>query len=350
MGMRSQRLEPDVMSRHASHGSASEDSDSDSDLDTEEPDSDEESAASEGDLDDFESDAESHAGEIRSLVRRRSHGDSLRGPPISKRAAGEKEPVPPTVSKSTRQSILESFNVPPEASMPSASAPVSPPYSPQASSSRPSLISNNTKSVQSLTASQKSLAVPAPSFLQPQSNSSKPPISRHASTPKFSSKPVPITRVATEDGPGPSIMFAETPSPPAIRKTALRIPSAYHSSATFDHISDGPDTSNISPNPIPDPNPDQTPSPTRSPYSLQSLPLSFNDLPCRAQHLILNQLIMSQSENTAVIFTTLPSPVEGTGANREASEGYLGDLEVLCKGLPPVLLVHSNSMTVTVSL
>ncbi len=56
------------------------------------------------------------------------------------------------------------------------------------------------------------------------------------------------------------------------------------------------------------------------------------------------------SDETAVMFTTLPSPVEGTSKSVEASQGYLGDLEVLCKDCPPVLLVHSNSMTVTMSL
>ncbi|QSZ29414.1 hypothetical protein DSL72_003928 [Monilinia vaccinii-corymbosi] len=350
MGMRSQRLEPDVMSQHASHGSASEDSESDSELETEESESDDESAASEGDLDDFQSDSEPHADEIRPLARRRSHGDCFRGPPISKRAAGEKEPVPPSISRSTRQSIFEFFKKPPDISMRSASAPVPPPDSPRIPSTQPSPVSNFNDSVQPLQDSQKSLAAPlitvpnssaSSTPLQPHSRSSKPPLSRHASTPKFSSKPVPITRVATEDGPGPSIMFAEAHSPPRTRKSALRIPSAYRSSPSFDCISEASDSSNPAPNP---------PSPTRSSYSLQSLPLSFNDLPCRAQHLILNQLIKSQSEETAVIFTTLPSPVEGTGESREGSEGYLGDLEVLCGGLPPILLVHSNSMTVTVSL
>ncbi|RAL68100.1 hypothetical protein DID88_008816 [Monilinia fructigena] len=106
-------------------------------------------------------------------------------------------------------------------------------------------------------------------------------------------------------------MFAETPSSTTTRKSAPRIPSAYRSSPSFDRISEASDLSNSAPSP---------PSPTRSSYSLQSVPLSFNDLPCRAQHLILNQLIKSQSKETAVIFTTLPSPVEGTGGSKEESE------------------------------
>lgn len=81
-----------------------------------------------------------------------------------------------------------------------------------------------------------------------------------------------------------------------------------------------------------------------------SVPLSFNDLPSRAQHLILNELMAKHSEDTAVLFTTLPSPLEGTAESEAASQSYLSDLSVLWQGLPPCLLVHSNSMTVTLNL
>ena len=82
------------------------------------------------------------------------------------------------------------------------------------------------------------------------------------------------------------------------------------------------------------------------------MPLGFNDLPCRAQHLVINELMLIHSggKDTAVVFTTLPGPMEGTGASEEESVAYLSDLEVLCEGLPPVLLVHSNNMTVTTNL
>lgn len=87
-----------------------------------------------------------------------------------------------------------------------------------------------------------------------------------------------------------------------------------------------------------------------SSYSTQGLALSFNDLPSRAQHLILNELLRENSRDTAVLFTTLPIPEEGTCQSEEASIQYLSDIEVLCNELPPVLLVLSNNMTVTVSL
>ena len=82
----------------------------------------------------------------------------------------------------------------------------------------------------------------------------------------------------------------------------------------------------------------------------QSVPLGFNNLPCRAQHLILNELIRQHSQDTAVVFTTLPSPVAGTCKSEEDSVSYLTDLEVLIQDLPPVCLVQSNSLTVTTSL
>lgn len=115
-----------------------------------------------------------------------------------------------------------------------------------------------------------------------------------------------------------------------------------------------------------------------SSYSTQGLSLSFNDLPSRAQHLILNELMRQASgsitssdggdngdggsgsgsggnggnggSETAVMLTTLPIPQENTCQSEEASLAYLSDVEVLCNSLPPILLVLSNHMTVTVSL
>ncbi|OAR00385.1 hypothetical protein LLEC1_00999 [Akanthomyces lecanii] len=87
-----------------------------------------------------------------------------------------------------------------------------------------------------------------------------------------------------------------------------------------------------------------------SPYSTQSVALSFNDLPSRAQHLILNELMRQHSRDTAVLLSTLPIPAEGTSCDEAATVQYLSDVEVLCAELPPTLMVLSNNMTVTVSL
>ncbi|KAJ6438302.1 cation chloride cotransporter [Purpureocillium lavendulum] len=84
-----------------------------------------------------------------------------------------------------------------------------------------------------------------------------------------------------------------------------------------------------------------------SSYSTQGVSLSFNDLPCRAQHLILNELMRQHSKETAVLMSTLPIPSEGTCLDESESIQYLSDIEVLCNELPPTLMILSNNMTVT---
>ncbi|KAK4862394.1 hypothetical protein LT330_002527 [Penicillium expansum] len=162
----------------------------------------------------------------------------------------------------------------------------------------------------------------------------RPSMSRSASSNRFSSAPIPEAKVDTEaeEGNGPSIMFAAQNSPPRFTNKLdsiyARRPSAVSPSSPSAHG-----------------NTHATGYP-----GVASVPLSFNDLPSRAQHLILNELMVQQSGDTAVIFTTLPSPVEGTSLSAEDSASYLSDLDVLWNGLPPCLLVHSNSMTVTMNL
>jgi potassium/chloride transporter 9 len=91
----------------------------------------------------------------------------------------------------------------------------------------------------------------------------------------------------------------------------------------------------------------EEPSPA---YMAQGVELSFNELPSRAQHLILNELMRQHSKETAVLLSTLPIPSEGTSLDEVATVQYLSDVEVLCNELPPTLMVLSNNMTVTVSL
>jgi len=80
------------------------------------------------------------------------------------------------------------------------------------------------------------------------------------------------------------------------------------------------------------------------------LELDFNILPAKAQYLILNDLIRRHSEDTAVVFTTLPAPAPGTYQDEEKSVDYVSGLELLCEDIPPVLLIHSNSLVVTLAL
>lgn len=173
----------------------------------------------------------------------------------------------------------------------------------------------------------------------------RPALSRNASAGPFSSRPVPETTAGDEDGLGSRLTFAEpeaAASEPLLRSrrnstsrkesppdAQLDLPELLASCRTGQQSSD---------------------EEVRSTYSTQSLPLSFNDLPSRAQHLIINELIRRNSADTAVVLTTLPIPEEGTCNSEEASLRYLADIEVLCHELPPVLLVLSNNMTVTVNL
>lgn len=378
LGIRTQRLAPDIVQDRAVDSSESDGSESGSagDSDTEDDgagDSDErESAASEGDLDNFTTDDESPERAPIKITRRRSHGDSMRGPPPSKKSTGEQEPS--IRNTSTQKATAAAF---------ASEAPlvdISTTTNEEVTKQGPAIVTQKPASITvckaPTTVNEQLEQIPAPSLAgsRPSSSRSKthdqsllglanrpttnksaaerPALSRHASMPKFSSKPVPMTRVATEDGPGPSINWEATPSPPPRRH---RLPSAYRARnepMTFpDRISE------VSENEVaqsPPHSPAQSASPLLSrrgsTYSTQAVPLSFNDLPCRAQHLILNELIRLNSEDTAVLMTTLPSPIEGTCHSEAASLSYLDDLEVLCQGCPPTLLVHSNSMTVTMSL
>ncbi|RMZ74162.1 cation chloride cotransporter [Pyrenophora seminiperda CCB06] len=158
-----------------------------------------------------------------------------------------------------------------------------------------------------------------------------------SSLPKFTSNPTPRTAISAEEAAGPSIMFVDTPHPSSTDKQNP-IEELSGAASIAETPTDSVTTVTAS-------------APPASGFpSQQAIPLSFNDLPCRAQHLILNELVRRHSGDTAVVFTTLPSPVEGTCESEAESVKYISDLEVLCQGLPPVLLVHSNSMTVTMNL
>ncbi|KAI0166832.1 amino acid permease-domain-containing protein [Hypoxylon sp. FL1284] len=224
--------------------------------------------------------------------------------------------------------------------------------------------------------------------------SARPALSRHSSATWFNSRPTPETTVLTEGDAGPRITFskeAEATSSRVRRPALSRNASTGHfSSRLVPETTTGSDEDNSESRltfaepdasatvPLPrsrrnsvsgnnsmsnaqrdlpalsmphvhdhDQRPDDE---ARSTYSTQSLPLSFNDLPSRAQHLIINELMRQNSTDTAVVLTTLPIPEEGTCNSEEDSLRYLADIEVLCHELPPVLLVLSNNMTVTVSL
>ncbi|KAF2793841.1 hypothetical protein K505DRAFT_361620 [Melanomma pulvis-pyrius CBS 109.77] len=302
--MRTQRLSQDLLSRSDSESSSSEDNDEDAVA------TDSEAAGSENDLEDYDLDASDEESDERPItpIRRSKSTSASMGIPFLSRKFKLGRSI--WRGETDRKENRPTDGVTPLRPHPDTTA---------SDTALPQARQTQTGSILSSSAT--------PLSSSPRTNASFRPVPiRHQSLPKFTSKPTPRAAVAVDEAPGPSIMFVDTPSPSAAHRQEP-----------------GPSSSSSTPQP-----------PTASPasgYPLhQSIPISFNDLPCRAQHLILNELIRQNSEDTAVVFTTLPSPVEGTCESEEESVKYISDLEVLCQGLPPCLLVHSNSMTVTMNL
>ncbi|KAK4217095.1 amino acid permease-domain-containing protein [Rhypophila decipiens] len=244
----------------------------------------------------------------------------------------------------------------------------------------------------SRTGSASQAVAPEPSSTPQSPRPEKPTLSRHGSSMKFSSMLVPETMIMNEGDSGPRIMFAEDETRSGLSRTSSysRMPGNKNSdekgadqeggkgnrkvsfaefevasparsrkssfskragsaSGSGDALLDIPELLASYENRGREDDEEATAA-AGSSYSLQGEALSFNDLPSRAQHLILNELMGQQSKDTAVLFTTLPVPAENTCQSEEASLAYLSNIEVLCNDLPPVLLVLSNNMTVTVSL
>ena len=285
LGMRTQRLQDDLISRHASHASASEDS----------------SDSTESGFDnEVEEEVESEESELAMSETDDDATEEAEQPPQSARSSTRK-----THSKKSSLSSKKSGS-----SKKRRGRSGVPRDAPEISA-------------MDMAASPGLLAVEAQ------------PTSRSSSRGAFTSSPVPRTKV-NEDEAGPSIMFADEPKP--LRKRLI--------DADVDARRRQSDSRSIYKRNIDSKSP---PGANGFP-SAASIPLSFNDLPSRAQYLILNELMTQQSDDTAVIFTTLPAPLEGTYKSESDSLGYVSDLEVLTGGLPPSLMIHSNSMTVTMNL
>ncbi|KAI9292013.1 hypothetical protein K502DRAFT_326021 [Neoconidiobolus thromboides FSU 785] len=76
----------------------------------------------------------------------------------------------------------------------------------------------------------------------------------------------------------------------------------------------------------------------------------FNELPVHLQYSILNQLILLNSNQTAIVFSTLPAPDLNCSKKENHCLNYCQSLEQFTKNLPPTILVHAKSLTVTTSL
>ena len=80
--------------------------------------------------------------------------------------------------------------------------------------------------------------------------------------------------------------------------------------------------------------------------------ISFNDLPAKGQHLVLNEIMRRNSpkDSTDIIFSTLPSPTLGAHLDEEDAFEYTNNLAVWLDGLSPIFLLNSQSVTVTTAL
>jgi potassium/chloride transporter 9 len=80
--------------------------------------------------------------------------------------------------------------------------------------------------------------------------------------------------------------------------------------------------------------------------------ISFNDLPAKGQHLVLNEIMRRHSpkDSTDIIFSTLPAPTLGAHLDEEDAFEYTNSLAVWLDGLSPIFLLNSQSVTVTTAL
>ncbi|KAK6354356.1 hypothetical protein TWF730_008764 [Orbilia blumenaviensis] len=300
MNMTTHSLQPHVLSETETESDSS-DSDSDSSSSTE-------SAASLNDVEEYNDDEEDSPESQRWPGRRPNKFE--RSDPVSRRAsigggvllsAGEIARFD-AKRKSTGRNVEELVPAKSRAGPSGARASDGPvtrgPIDPPDTSSPSSVAGPSSASTSAVNTLTPASAIPP---------SKRPGLNhRSISSSAFTSQKIPHTQVAEHEDSGPTIMFADQ-EPPSHRRA-----SGYPGG--------------------------------------QDVPLSFNDLPSLAQYLILNELVEKHSKDTAVVFTTLPSPLAGTYKSEEACVEYISGLDVLCENLPPVLLIHSNSMTVTMAL
>lgn len=175
-----------------------------------------------------------------------------------------------------------------------------------------------------------------------------------------------ITFVPDREGAGLEYKFKDKPKP---RELNLREPGEVHSGAPSilggiaGHFKESLDDEGAEDVPLSPktrlhhPGKQSQPTDTDKRTSYKQLQkeldeFTFNDLPAKGQHLILNELMKktSRKEETAVIFSTLPAPMIGTHLNDDDSLDYVKDLAIWLDDLAPVVLMNSQTVTVTTSL
>ncbi|KAE8829015.1 hypothetical protein PTNB73_05855 [Pyrenophora teres f. teres] len=326
LGMRSQRLPIELLGDDESDTQPSSNGGRDDEADDEALASDSEAVISGSNFDEYDLDASSDESDV----------DAPRLPPKRRKTA-------PSSSFFSRQLDLRKAIWKPPHKESTEDAPSTQSVTPLLP--HPDATASDTAILPTRSSSSKQHSIASSSSQRSTTSFVPPPAVRPSSLPKFTSNPTPRTAIPAEEAAGPSIMFVDTPHPSTTDKNNP-IEEEVSGKAS---VGETPKTKANMPADYPHTVPTSTCTASGFP-SQQAIPLSFNDLPCRAQHLILNELVRRHSEDTAVVFTTLPSPVEGTCESEAESVRYISDLEVLCQGLPPVLLVHSNSMTVTMNL
>lgn len=80
--------------------------------------------------------------------------------------------------------------------------------------------------------------------------------------------------------------------------------------------------------------------------------LSFDEIPAKGQHLILNELMKlhSPKDQTDVILSTLPAPSLNTHLDNDDSFDYVNNLAIWLDDLVPTILFNSQTVTVTTEL
>ncbi|KAF3929060.1 hypothetical protein ABW20_dc0104492 [Dactylellina cionopaga] len=276
MNMQTHQLQPHVLSETESESS---ESDSESSVSTE-------SAASLNDVDDYKDDDDEESEDIPWENRRVDKFD--RSDPPSRRASigGGILLTPEEVARfeakrrSSNRGSLESRPAKGRADLSGIRSPILGP-SPLRVETGEELSAKVDNGTASSSAAPDSNHLGSTSAIRTQN---RPGLTQRKSTGAFTSKKIPHAQVAENEDSGPSIMFADQEVP-------SRRASGYPGG--------------------------------------QDVPLSFNDLPSLAQYAILNELISKYSKDTAVVFTTLPSPLAGTYKSEEASVEYIAGLDVL---------------------
>lgn len=78
--------------------------------------------------------------------------------------------------------------------------------------------------------------------------------------------------------------------------------------------------------------------------------IPFGQMSRRGQFLIINEMMAETSAASSLIFTTLPTPEQGAHRSETMCVDYVVDLALWGQGLPPLLLLNAQSVTVTSNL